>query len=468
MADQNVRGRFVWHELETPESERAQEFYTEVLGWRTQAFEQDPSYSMFAGETGPLGGSVALRDERPLWLPYIETDDIGATIDEAKRLGASVLQDVTEIPNGSKYAILADPQGVRFAVHAGGGEAPERGAPERGEFSWHELATEDLRAAFDFYSRLFGWERVSEYDMGQSGSYLIFGRNGESLGGIFNRAEAGSASEPSWLGYVRVADVNEAINLVKAGGGTVAAGPMEVPGGDWIAHCIDPQGAPFAVVTIAADMRSTPGPADEESRFSSETDDWATGIPSSKESSSGEPAQDEPRAEKASAKKKPGKKKPGKKKPAKKAAEIRPATPAAATKKAGAKKAGAKKAGAKKAGAKKAGAKKAAAKKAAKKTAKKASKKTSKKKAVGKKAAAKKAGAKKATNKKASAKKPGKKKAAKKTNARRGSKKAPAKKAPAKKAPAKKAPTRKKRGGAAKKKASKTAKRGGRKKAGRK
>jgi predicted enzyme related to lactoylglutathione lyase len=35
---------------------------------------------------------------------------------------------------------------------------------------------------------------------------------------------------------------------VKAGGGQVLNGPMEVPGGDWIVQALDPQGAMFAVV----------------------------------------------------------------------------------------------------------------------------------------------------------------------------------------------------------------------------
>jgi len=37
------------------------------------------------------------------------------------------------------------------------------------------------------------------------------------------------------------------VEKVKAGGGKVVNGPMEVPGGDTIAQCVDPQGAMFAV-----------------------------------------------------------------------------------------------------------------------------------------------------------------------------------------------------------------------------
>ena len=41
--------------------------------------------------------------------------------------------------------------------------------------------------------------------------------------------------------------MNRAVDAVKAGGGQVLMGPVEVPNGEWIAQCVDPQGAMFAV-----------------------------------------------------------------------------------------------------------------------------------------------------------------------------------------------------------------------------
>jgi predicted enzyme related to lactoylglutathione lyase len=41
--------------------------------------------------------------------------------------------------------------------------------------------------------------------------------------------------------------VDEAANRVRETGGQVINGPMDVPGGDRIAQCLDPQGAMFAV-----------------------------------------------------------------------------------------------------------------------------------------------------------------------------------------------------------------------------
>ena len=79
MADNTVRGRFVWHELMTPDTSGAHAFYSKVVGWKTQPFEHDPSYQMFAAGSGPLGGSVQ-DSGAPHWLHYIGTNDIDATV----------------------------------------------------------------------------------------------------------------------------------------------------------------------------------------------------------------------------------------------------------------------------------------------------------------------------------------------------------------------------------------------------
>jgi predicted enzyme related to lactoylglutathione lyase len=265
MADKTVRGRFVWHELMTPDTARAQAFYTRVLGWKTQPWEQDPSYTMFVAASGPLGGT-AESSEQSHWLTYVRTDDIEATVEKARELGANVSKEVTEMPNGSRYAVLTDPHGAEFGVYSSTSDPGPESAPKRGEYSWHELATTDYRAAFDFYSALFDWEPAGEHDMGGAlGTYFMFGRGGAPLGGIFNRtAEMPGGS--AWVGYVRVKDVQQTVKKVSSAGGTVLLPPMEVPGGDWVAQFLDPQGAVFAVHTLAADVKSaaTAAPANVE------------------------------------------------------------------------------------------------------------------------------------------------------------------------------------------------------------
>ena len=422
MADKSIRGRFVWHELMTPDAGAAHGFYTRVLGWKTQPWDQDPSYTMFAAASGPLGGTWPLETGQPRWIAYIGTDDIEATVREAQELGGRVTKEITSMPNGGQYALLEDPQGAPFGVYASASSHGPQQAPKKGEYSWHELATDDYQAAFDFYSSLFGWEEIGRHEMGGPvGTYFMFGLDGTATGGIFNRMpEMPSAF---WLGYVRVKDAQRMVKKVKSAGGTVLTEPMEVPGGDWIAQFADPNGAMFAVHTLAADLKKegTEAAQDEDATVTPEE----AGAKRHEETASAAESEAIPASSSKAAK--------------------RPAKSAAAGAKSTSKKA------AKKAAKK---AVKTPAKKASKQPAKKAAKSATKSKASRSKPAKVKAAkskttkskvGKKASKKKASTRASGATRAAKRPARKAGKAKSAAQRRPAKKAAKKKASTAGKR-----------------------
>jgi predicted enzyme related to lactoylglutathione lyase len=302
MADATVRGRFVWHDLLTPNSAGAHEFYRKALGWETQAWDQDRSYLMFAGPNGPIGGTIETRATAPQWLPYISTADVDATIEAATRLGAAVQTPATALPNGGRFAVLADPQGAAFGVHASGSAPQAEAPPQPGEFSWHELSTNVAPSiAFGFYAALFDWDEVAQHDMGPMGMYLVFGRDGRQLGGMFDKGTNGKPGNAYWLGYVSVTDLEGTVEQSKAARGSLLHGPMDVPGGDRIAQLMDPHGAFFALHTPAAAAQSAP----------------AANPPKAKKPSSKPARKSSPKkrpAKKAAAKKKPAPRKAAKKK----------------------------------------------------------------------------------------------------------------------------------------------------------
>jgi predicted enzyme related to lactoylglutathione lyase len=116
--------------------------------------------------------------------------------------------------------------------------------PQIGDFSWHELMTTNPQTAFDFYAKLFGWEKMQAMDMGPQGTYQIFGTGGHQLGGIFNPGTVPGG--PQWLPYIMVRDARKTAELATSLGATIAQGPMEVPGGDMVFSGIDREGAMFA------------------------------------------------------------------------------------------------------------------------------------------------------------------------------------------------------------------------------
>jgi uncharacterized protein len=77
-------------------------------------------------------------------------------------------------------------------------------------------------------------------------SYQLFAAGDRVLGGIFTKFAA--TPVPFWLYYFEVPDLDAALDQVKAGGGRIAQGPIDLSGGSWAARCIDPQGAMFALL----------------------------------------------------------------------------------------------------------------------------------------------------------------------------------------------------------------------------
>ncbi len=251
-------GRFLWYELMTNDVDGAIDFYSSVTGWTTQPWDAggQPYTMWMAGEApageAPVGGLMQLPAEavaegaQPHWLAYIGTPDVDATVARATELGAQILVPTMDLPEVGRMTILSDPQGAVFAAYQPATDPPPEAPPHAGCFSWHDLATSDREAAWAFYSELFGWETVEEMDMGEAGIYHMYGRpGGPPLGGMFNRTPEMPAS--AWLLYVTVSDCAAALEAVRAGGGQVVYGPREVPGGDLIAQCVDPNGAGFAL-----------------------------------------------------------------------------------------------------------------------------------------------------------------------------------------------------------------------------
>ena len=124
---------------------------------------------------------------------------------------------------------------------------PRDPATQVGDCVWHELATTNGDAAFEFYSKLFGWQQTSVMEMGPGNLYRMYGTPGESFGGIYG-LEPNAKRPPSWMYFVEVQDVDRAAKEIPQLGGQVVNGPMDVPGGR-VVMGVDPQGAAFALHT---------------------------------------------------------------------------------------------------------------------------------------------------------------------------------------------------------------------------
>jgi len=246
-------GRFAWYELMTTDMEAARAFYTGVMGWSAwEASVPGRPYTLFTTAKAVVGGLMRLPEEasrtgvRPAWIGYVGVNDVDAAADRVERLGGIIHVPPTDVANISRFSVFTDPQTARLALFKWLGPAQEQPAePDApGHVGWRELLAADGEQALAFYGELFGWQGA-DADIEESAIYQLFSAGEETIGGMVTRPETIPA--PFWLYYFNASDIDAAAQRVKAGGGRILDGPLDVPGGSCMVRCEDPQGAVFAL-----------------------------------------------------------------------------------------------------------------------------------------------------------------------------------------------------------------------------
>jgi predicted enzyme related to lactoylglutathione lyase len=257
----SAQGHLIWYELMTPDGDASKAFYDKVVGWNIgEPVAEYQGYRMIGRSDGGFaGGVLQLTDEmkqhgaRPTWLGYIGVDDTDAAVSSIEQAGGKALMPVFDIPKVGRVAMVTDPQGAPFYVMK---PTPPENDPTRQSdvFSvdqpqhvrWNELATDDPEAAIRFYGDQFGWSQNGDMDMGEMGKYRFIQSRGTNIGAVMKRPPQLPVS--TWTYYFGVEDIDRAAEAVKAGGGQVVNGPMEIPGGEFAVNAIDPHGAAFGLV----------------------------------------------------------------------------------------------------------------------------------------------------------------------------------------------------------------------------
>jgi predicted enzyme related to lactoylglutathione lyase len=249
----NRLGTPIWYELMTTDTEAAQKFYADVVGWSIvpSPLANTADYLILTASDGQgVGGMMTLPDGalmKPGWFSYIGVQDVDGTTQKIKQLGGGVHMDPRDIPGVGRFAMVADPQGMVFYLMRG--DSPEDSqafhATAPGHCGWNELVTSDHKAALAFYGELFGWENNESMSMGEMGDYCFVDHAGKRIGAMMT---AGAGWPTRWTYYFNVPSIDAAKERIEHADGTVTMGPHEVPGGMHIIMGTDLQGAAFALV----------------------------------------------------------------------------------------------------------------------------------------------------------------------------------------------------------------------------
>ena len=115
-------GRVARTDLTVPDAERLRDFYVDVVGWQAAPVDMG-GYADFAmhrpgGE--PVAGVCHARgpnaDLPPVWLIYINVDDLDASLARCRDGGGAVLAGPRGLGDTGRYAVIRDPAGAVAAL----------------------------------------------------------------------------------------------------------------------------------------------------------------------------------------------------------------------------------------------------------------------------------------------------------------------------------------------------------------
>lgn len=122
-----------------------------------------------------------------------------------------------------------------------------------GKFVWHENYSNDVEGAKSFYAEVCGWG-YETWKPGEADYSMV--KVGNTMHAGFLGVQGGAP--PHWLGIVQVESADETAERVESAGGSIKAGPMDIPDVGRMVVFADPQGAVLAAMSPEADAQETP------------------------------------------------------------------------------------------------------------------------------------------------------------------------------------------------------------------
>jgi uncharacterized protein len=249
-----------WVDIQCADLQASQAFYADLLGWQYEpmAGENVPGYPLAKFNGDEVAGLMPGHDGPQMWSTHISVADADESAAKVTAAGGTVLASPFEVFDLGRAAVCADPDGAVFEVWEPGtfiGAARVNGA---GALCWNELGTRNPEAAKAFYGEVFGWT-AAEHELQRADGgpgpavYVEWQLDGDSVGGMLDIRGMLPAEVPAhWLVYFGVEDTDAAVEKVKAAGGEVRFGPVDIDAGRF-AVVTEPNAEPgvFAVIQPA-------------------------------------------------------------------------------------------------------------------------------------------------------------------------------------------------------------------------
>ena len=159
-----------------------------------------------------------------------------------------------DVPGAGRTALLADPAGAEFSVWQPDGHKGAQRVNEPAAWAMSALSTPDLEGAKAFYGAVFGWE-TDTFAAGDLEVTLwrlpgfVGGEPEQPVPADVIATSLPSDGPPRWDVDFWVGDADTTAARAAELGGTVVAGPFDLPIGRR-AILADPQGATFSISRV--------------------------------------------------------------------------------------------------------------------------------------------------------------------------------------------------------------------------
>lgn len=231
-------GKFVWHDLLTPDVVASQTFYGELFGW---SFRKVGDYIVIHNGDRMIGGILAIqpKDEKEVaaqWLSVMSVTDVDEAAEHVDAEGGRIINGSMDLGERGRAALIADPEGAHLLLlRARDGDPADR-EPAMGDWLWNEVWTLDPDPVVVFYNTLGQYEEIL-----QEADYAIFINGGHWRAGV-RRIES-EAFAGRWVPVVRVKDPLPLLEKVESLGGEVLVRPGEDESTPGVALISDTTGA---------------------------------------------------------------------------------------------------------------------------------------------------------------------------------------------------------------------------------
>lgn len=250
-------GRVIWHDLLTSDMEGSQRFYGGLFGWEFEELPlslgvgQSSRYLLIRQEGQLIGGMVDVsrvdtNANSSQWVVLISVTDVDAATDAARQAGGQVLTPPTDLNERGRIAVVTDSFGALFAMLETRDGDPADREPGYGQFMWDEVWVPDIAAASEFYKQLAPYALVTEQESGTN--YKGLAVDGKPRVGVLQNPLQDDGLEPTWVSYIRVADMTVLDEVAALGGEVLLDAQPRAIGGE-VAIIRGPSGAGVALQT---------------------------------------------------------------------------------------------------------------------------------------------------------------------------------------------------------------------------